>query len=327
MNKLCFDRILPLPTAARLAGVRSKQWVNGSTLRIKFMAGTASQQALVKQYAVEWCLYANLKFVFIQDPDAEIRIAFNENDGAWSYIGMDCLEIPRDQPTMNLGWVDKGVILHEFGHAIACIHEHQNPAGGIQWNKERVYADLGGPPNYWDKATVDNNIFARYSTDQINGTQVDPKSIMMYFFPATWTTDGFHTEQNEVLSEQDKLFIGSARMYPKAPAPVATAVIPVSTIHEASASISIPGEKDTFLVTVTEPGTYTIQTHGNMDCLMVLLGSNKTTLLARDDDSGTERNSMIIQSLQPGDYWVLIRHYSSVAVGDYRITVTRTVIG
>lgn len=311
---------------ARLAAIRAKQWVNGSTLKVKFMGGTASQQSLVKQYAVEWSLHANLKFVFVQDSDAEIRIAFNENDGAWSYLGTDCLEIPRDQPTMNLGWLDQAVILHEFGHAIACIHEHQNPTGGIQWNKEKVYADLGGPPNFWDRETVDNNIFAKYSIDQINSTQVDPKSIMMYFFPPSWTTDGFHTEQNEALSGQDKSFIASSVMYPKAPSPVEPNSITISTIHEKVSSISRPGEVDTYQLNITEEGTYTVQTHGNTDCLMFLFGpGSKTKLVARDDDGGTDRNAMIIQPLQPGVYWVLVRHYSSVAVGDYRVTVTRTV--
>jgi hypothetical protein len=61
-------------------------------------------------------------------------------------------------------------VLHEFGHALGLIHEHQNPVGGIQWNKPAVYADLGGPPNFWGKATVDNNMFATYAKDQINGS-------------------------------------------------------------------------------------------------------------------------------------------------------------
>lgn len=311
---------------ARLAAVKAKQWVSGSTLRIKYLGGTAEQQALVNRYATEWLGYANLKFVFGNDPASEIRISFIANDGAWSYIGADCLEIPRDQPTMNLGWLDRGVVLHEFGHAIACIHEHQNPAGGIQWNKEQVYADLGGPPNYWDRATIDNNIFDKYSIDQINGTQIDPKSIMMYSFPANWTTNGFHTEENDTLSEQDKIFIASSRMYPPSSVTAPPDVIPVSTIHEKAASISRPGEADTYLLKITDAGAYTVQTHGNSDCLLLLFGpGNKTALIAKDDDSGTDRNAMIQRPLIAGDYWVLVRQYSATAIGDYRLTVTRTV--
>ena len=53
---------------------------------------------------------------------------------------------------MNLGFLDGGTAAHEFGHAIGLGHEHQNPAGGIEWNEEVVLRDLvtrrleqGGP--------------------------------------------------------------------------------------------------------------------------------------------------------------------------------------
>ena len=115
---------------------------------------------------------------------------------------------------MNLGWQDEAVILHEFGHAIGLIHEHQNPVHGIRWNKDVVYRDLGGPPNNWPKATVDFNMFATYDRSQVNATDVDPKSIMLYAIPATWTLDGFSSEPNAVLSDLDKAFIGDPRNYP-----------------------------------------------------------------------------------------------------------------
>lgn len=335
MPHICYDRILPRDLqrfgamtpagagAARLAALISKQWVNGSTLRIKFIGGTPAQHALVKQYAVEWCEFANLKFVFGDDPASEIRIAFNEHDGAWSYPGLDCLEIPRDQPTMNLGWVDRGVILHEFGHAIACIHEHQNPSGGINWNKEQVYADLSGPPNNWDRATIDHNIFDKYATNQINGTVMDADSVMMYSFPASWTTDGWHTDENKVLSQQDKAFIGSAKMYPKLVDPVVDNIIPVSFVVEKAASIAVAGEEDLYLLKAEKDGRYTVQTHGDTDCFMSVYGpSSKTALIARDDDSGVDRNALLELDLKAGEYWVSVRHYSKRGKGDYRISAT-----
>jgi len=37
----------------------------------------------------------------------------------------------------NQPWIDLGTVLHEFGHALGLIHEHQNPAsGGFKWNRE-----------------------------------------------------------------------------------------------------------------------------------------------------------------------------------------------
>ena len=40
---------------------------------------------------------------------------------------------------MNLGFVDRSTVLHEFGHSLGLIHEHQSPfKGGFEWNKEEV---------------------------------------------------------------------------------------------------------------------------------------------------------------------------------------------
>ena len=100
--------------------------MNGSTLGVRFMGGTANQQATAREQAGWWAQAANLKFDFNNAPNAEIRIAFDSSDGAWSYIGTDCRSIPVNQPTMNLGFLDGGTTAHEFGHAIGLAHEHQN---------------------------------------------------------------------------------------------------------------------------------------------------------------------------------------------------------
>ncbi|MGH2413121.1 MAG: M12 family metallopeptidase, partial [Microcystaceae cyanobacterium] len=134
VKKICFDKILPSDLRdASLGDIRveaffpiGKLWVNGSTLRIRFMEGTPQQHDIVKRYAPQWTEHANLKFEFTDAPDAEIRIAFAD-DGAWSYIGTDAKSIHVSQPTMNFGWLDEAVVLHEFGHAIGLAHEHQNP--------------------------------------------------------------------------------------------------------------------------------------------------------------------------------------------------------
>lgn len=141
--KICHDRLLPHDLTimqpqqtinfgtgpARAVFLFKKMWINGSNLRVRFMGGNPAQQALAKEQALWWTEYANLTFDFNNAPDAEIRIAFNSSDGAWSYVGTDCQGIPRDQPTMNLGFLDGGTAGHEFGHAIGLAHEHQNPRG------------------------------------------------------------------------------------------------------------------------------------------------------------------------------------------------------
>ncbi len=328
--RVCFDRILPheLLRAAPPAGGRtraalqiSKRWPVGSTVRARFLGGTPAQQAIVRQFAPEWTRYANLRLEFTTSPQAEVRISFAD-DGSWSYIGTDCLGFPSNRATMNYGWLDQGVVLHEFGHALGLIHEHQNPVGGIQWNKSVVYQDLGGPPNNWPPETVDNNMFATYSVDQINGTSLDPKSIMLYSFPAAWTLTGFSTEENKVLSSIDKDFISSRGAYPGRAAGPATLNVNGAAIQ---GDVGVPGEEDLYRFVADKAAKYTIETSGGTDVVMKLFGpESQTTLVAEDDDSGPGVNSRIAQALQAGTYFVQIRHYNTArGTGKYGLSVTR----
>lgn len=127
----CFDRVLPKQTMrfhpvsaladGRLRAIApiGKTWINGSTLRVKFFDGDSARQDIVREQAGWWTQHANLKFDFNNDNDAEIRIRFDETDGAWSYIGTDCKSIPFDQPTMNLGFIEGGTAAHEIGHCLS----------------------------------------------------------------------------------------------------------------------------------------------------------------------------------------------------------------
>jgi hypothetical protein len=155
---------------------------------------------------------------FTDDSDADVRIAFQEGDGSWSYLGTMCQQIAADEPTMNFGWLTpdspddevRRVVLHEFGHALGLIHEHQNPNRPISWNRAAVIADLSGPPNNWDLDTIQHNIFDQYDPTDLMSTPVDPTSIMMYPIPAAWTTDGFAADLNHDLSDTDRQLIRDA---------------------------------------------------------------------------------------------------------------------
>lgn len=115
---------------------------------------------------------------------------------------------------MNLGWIDDNqsdedisqVILHEFGHALGAVHEHESPYAKIPWDKVQVYKDLGGPPNNWDKATIDANMFTLYTLDDTPATDFDPESIMLYYFPPSWTITKQGTSFNTILSKLDKAY-------------------------------------------------------------------------------------------------------------------------
>lgn len=334
--KMCYDKILPgdlrrfaspefTDPVARMAVFKAKKWPNGSTIRIRFMGGSVEQQDFVRQFAPEWTEYANLKFDFTNAANAEIRISFLD-DGAWSYIGIDALDIPIHAATMNFGWLERGTVLHEFGHAIGLIHEHQNPAGGIQWNRENVISDLSKPPNNWPLAVIERNVFQKYSVDQLNATALDKKSIMLYAIPSRWTLDGFSSEPNNVLSETDKTFIGDEKNYPPSGDNDNIVELPIFEAKVTEAAIGQPGEQDLFSFNAATTGQYKVETEGPTDIIMSLYGPNsRTTLIAQDDDSGADRNAKIVVDVDTiGIYYVQVRHFNTASgVGSYRIKVSK----
>lgn len=334
--KICHDRLLPREQAlmlpqqtismgtekTRAVFVFRKMWVNGSKLRVRFMGGNPAQQTLVKEQAKWWTQHANLTFDFNNAPDAEIRITFDSADGAWSYIGTDCQGIPRNQPTMNLGFLDGGTAAHEFGHAIGLAHEHQNPKNGIEWNEEVVIRDLSGPPNNWTVEEIRHNVLDKYKVDQIRGTDFDPDSIMLYFFPGTWVKSGIGTKANDVLSELEKTFIASKDAYPRIPVQAVELGINAAPTQ---VSIGKPGEEDLFTFTVKTRGRHVIETGGQTDVVMKLFGPNsQTKLIAEDNDAGVGLNSRIVANLIAGQYFVQIRHFNKArGTGSYSIKVIR----
>lgn len=312
------------PPPLALAALTGKLWKPGRVLRCRFLDGDSTVQERVQPFAHEWEQYANIKFEFGNDPDAEIRISFQQ-PGSWSYIGTDALTIPKAQPTMNFGWLRAStsndeyarVVLHEFGHALACIHEHQNPSTNIPWDKDAVYRYYQGPPNNWTKSQVDVNLFTRYSAEITQFTDFDPNSIMLYPIPNEFTIGDFEVGWNKSLSENDRSFVGT--LYPFAPKLENELKIDAPAID---ASIGQFGEVDTYNFAVTKGGDYRLETEGVLDVVMTLYGPNDSTkFIAMDDDSGARLNARINATLQPGVYTVRVRHYSKIRTGDYKIGV------
>jgi serralysin len=223
-DKWCFAWFqAPPPTTGKTkaALVKDSKWNAGDTIAISFLDGTEAQKALVRRFATGWVNgLANLNYSWdAPAKDSDIRISF-QHRGSWSVIGTTAKSVPKNQPTMNFGWLTPGVtddearrvILHEFGHALGLIHEHQNPVTQIKWNKPAVIADLSGPPNNWDAQTIEHNMFEQYPSNEIAGTELDWHSIMMYPIPKSWTLDGSSAGLNKDLAQMDKTFI--QKQYP-----------------------------------------------------------------------------------------------------------------
>lgn len=205
-------------SANELAVAWRRQWQPGQELRVRFLDGDFGLRRRVRAHAEAWLETANLSFAFGDHAAAEIRVTFT-GDGYWSLVGTDALRVGGDRPTMQLGGfapdaddvVLRRTVLHEFGHAIGCIHEQASPAMRIPWDEERVYSFYREWQG-WDRETTYANVLRRYGADEAFFSSADPDSIMQYPVPATLTRGGFAVGWNDVLSVGDRSFI--ARIYP-----------------------------------------------------------------------------------------------------------------
>jgi hypothetical protein len=209
---------------SRLALINLKKWPNGSALTCRFLDGDATQRKKVEAKAKIWEQFANVTFKFVQSGAAQIRISFSADPGSWSAVGTDALVdryFPSYQPTMNFGWLRddtpdneyERVVVHEFGHALGCIHEHQSPSEHLKWKKTEVYRVFSGAPNFWSKQDIDHNILQKYSPTGLTFTDFDKDSIMLYQFAGSLFTDGVGTPLNTQLSAKDKDL--TKQMYPR----------------------------------------------------------------------------------------------------------------
>ncbi|KAF9067482.1 hypothetical protein BDP27DRAFT_1328669 [Rhodocollybia butyracea] len=120
---------------------------------------------------------------------------------------------------MNFGWFNDNTdddefsrtVVHEFGHALGCIHEHQQPNANIQWNRPVVY-DAYRISQGWTRAQVDAQVFNQYTAADVTASALDNLSIMEYAIPAEFTLNGWSAPTNTHLSQTDVTFI--ATMYP-----------------------------------------------------------------------------------------------------------------
>ncbi|MEM7533673.1 MAG: hypothetical protein AAF639_15930 [Chloroflexota bacterium] len=341
---------------ANLAGITGKLWKPGRTLRVRFMDGDPQIQERIVNVSREWMSYAYIRFEYGNDPDAEIRISLQPG-GSWSYIGTDNLVLPKERATMGYGWFTHSTppeeysrtVLHEFGHALGCIHEHQNPAVNIPWDKPAVYdyyAQQG-----WDRNYVDTNLFTRYGADITQFSEFDKDSIMLYPIPEQLTFGGYEVGFNNFLSPIDKAFIGQLYPQPGTTAPTTpitsqpvqptqpttptttttttttTPTQPAPTRPEIIIGaaptpdrVGSPGEVREYKFFVNQRGRYQMGTTGKSDIHMGLYDQNEQ-LIQEDDDGGRRLNPLITATLDQGVHCLKVRLYSVERIGDYQIYV------
>lgn len=216
------------------------RWNPGQAVRVAFNGGDAQLHREIADATDQITSSCNLRldFGFNQTTGefrqwspadtahaADIRVSFNL-PGFFSLVGTDSRNTAIGTPTstiggrahqcsLNLGnftvqrplnW--QGVVRHEFLHALAFHHEHQNLSGPCQnefrWEDDEgyvptrdnrdvfvkdsagrrpgVYTFLSGAPNKWSRAKVDHNLRADAAAPLTPGA-FDRESVMLYRFP------------------------------------------------------------------------------------------------------------------------------------------------
>ncbi len=242
-----------------------QRWPVGATVRVAFLGGSTDLHERIASATESITDVCNLTFDFGRDEvsgthrqwsesdtthTAEIRVSFDQ-PGYFSLVGTDSNDPTISPPgaavggranqrSLNLGGFDdqlpgdwEGTVLHEFMHAIAFQHEHQNQRGPCQeqfrWGDDPgyvpttdafgryvvdgsarrpgIYTFLSGAPNFWPSWKVDHNLRADSEAPSAAGN-FDADSVMLYRFPSlfykTEPSDCAPTGDGQVLSDGDK---------------------------------------------------------------------------------------------------------------------------
>lgn len=255
-----------------------KTWNPGTVITVAFKGGSNEVRRQIADAITPWSEAANVTFDFGYSQQTEsyrewsatdnayrasVRISFNsgsEYGTYWSAIGRESVTASKYKPnesSMNFGNFAEGLpetwqatVLHEFGHALGFMHEHQSPNSNCEqeyrWDDDPgyvplqdafgqfvpnqgkspgLYTVLGGPQNWWTKAQIDFNLKKFANSVGWKLSPFDRDSIMKYHFDgwmyrdvAVSTNSGCYSPENRTLSSQDRK--AASEIYPRNPSDI-----------------------------------------------------------------------------------------------------------
>jgi hypothetical protein len=346
----------------RMALQKAKKWRQDMTVKVAFLERPRGNlKTIIGDAVAEWqSLMKDLKFRIVDfTASAEVLIGF-QNDGHWSLVGTDSVANSMRQQfggrTLNIqasvindDRMARAVALHELGHALGCIHEHQSTEGTIPWNKNAVYQYYSST-QHWSRPQIDFQVLSKAAFGSLNATRLDPHSIMYYPLPADlldhsqsgW--EKYVSDWNLNLSEMDRQFIGEQYGKPLTPIQngggsnaggsnaggssgggskptIATVTRDLSVNQATEGELRDYGQVDYYRINVAAAGKYVVETTEYPATFVVVdLTRGDDTAIATGQLNGRRLlNARIEADLSAGSYGVRVRHRHRPGQGKYTI--------
>jgi hypothetical protein len=204
-----------------LALLTAKYWgAKGVKLTVGFLDNPPTDlRKRILSHMNAWGAWANVTFVE-STTSPQVRIARVANDGYWSYLGTDVLQIPANEPTLNLDSFTMNtpdsefyrVVRHETGHTLGFPHEHMRQEIIQRIDPAKAIAYFGATQG-WSPAEVTAQVLTPLPNSALIATaQPDPISIMCYWLPASIMKDNVAVSGGTDIDARDAQFVG--RVYP-----------------------------------------------------------------------------------------------------------------